>query len=383
MSRTTSIVPTYQTLSPWGLLKPNRAAWERVFPFSAPFGAWTFNGRTALHAGLPALNLPKGSTILVPNYFQGVEIDTLSHDGFRLKFYRIDGQLNVNLNDAKARLDSSVAAFYAIHYFGWPQPMQSIIAFCRDHNLKLIEDCALSLFSRDKGEWLGSYGDISIFSLYKTLPLPHGGYLASQTPIGKPVLLPPPFSSTTVQLTDLIQQNMRASGWSGTERLLRRAAALVRGPKKDSSESRIASGGAIWDARLLAYGASRTALRLVKTFDPESVIAARRSNFLHLSARLAGSIETPFGHLPDGVCPLFFPVIVKDKLLVIDELAANGVGSVNLWREPHPACPQDLAAEVSYLRTHLLELPIHQSLSQADIDRVADAFLRTSYRGGK
>src|SRR5262245_42829462 len=42
--------------------------------------------------------------------------------------------------------------------------------------MRLVEDCALSLYSRDpSGRWLGSTGDLSIFCLYKTLPVPHGG----------------------------------------------------------------------------------------------------------------------------------------------------------------------------------------------------------------
>jgi dTDP-4-amino-4,6-dideoxygalactose transaminase len=374
------IVPTYQTLSLRELLKPGSSAWKRAFPFSAPHTAWAFNGRAALHVGLSSLNLPKGSSILVPTYFQGVEIDTLLHNGFRLKFYRIDEHLSADLEDARTQLDASVSAFYAIHYFGWPQPMDAITRFCRAHGLKLIEDCALSLFSRDDREWLGSYGDISIYSLYKTLPLPHGGFLVSRRPIGAPTLMPPPHASTMVQLTDLIQQHMRASGWAGAERLVRNAVALVRGSTDKRTVSRIASGGATWDDRLVSYGAARTVRRLVTHFSPVAVMTARRRNFLHLAERLSGQIETPFAPLPDGACPLFFPVIVKDKSAVMSELDALGVGSVNLWWEPHPACPANLAAEVAYLRTHLLELPIHQSLSLNQIDRVADAFLRSSYR---
>jgi hypothetical protein len=41
----------------------------------------------------------------------------------------------------------------------------------------LIEDCAHALLSSHKGQSLGSDGDISIFSLLKTLPVPNGGIL--------------------------------------------------------------------------------------------------------------------------------------------------------------------------------------------------------------
>jgi dTDP-4-amino-4,6-dideoxygalactose transaminase len=57
-------------------------------------------------------------------------------------------------------------------------------------------------------------------------------------------------------------------------------------------------------------------------------------------------------------------------------LEALGVESGSFWPHSHPTCPADLAAEVSGWRRDCLELPIHQELSAADIDYVADAVLR-------
>ena len=61
-----------------------------------------------------------------------------------------------------APIDETVSALYVIHYFGFPQPLRLARSFCDAHRIALIEDCALSLFSRDDGVWLGSVGDLAL-----------------------------------------------------------------------------------------------------------------------------------------------------------------------------------------------------------------------------
>ena len=65
-----SVIPVYPTSA--SLVRPGRGrAWREWFPFSSGTGTWTFSGRVALYHGLPSLNLPAQSTILVPAYHQG------------------------------------------------------------------------------------------------------------------------------------------------------------------------------------------------------------------------------------------------------------------------------------------------------------------------
>ena len=109
--------------------------------------------------------------------------------------------------------------------------------------------------------------------------------------------------------------------------------------------------------------------------DRDEVVARRRANFLRLASLLGVHLPLPFSQLPQGVCPLFLPVLVPDKIRFQQGLERLGVQSVNLWDVAHPTCPSELAEEVSGWRRHCLELPIHQELSPQDVDRVADAVL--------
>ena len=216
-----TVVPVYPTLAslsapPVARRKRLNAQWRTWFPFSCGSGLWSFSGRVALYHGLPSLELPVGSTILVPSYHQGVEIDTLLAAGYRLRYYRLDESLAIDLRDVERRLDATVSALYVTHYFGFPQPIAAVRGFCEAHGLRLIEDCALSLFSRhDDGTWLGSHGDLALFSVYKTLALPHGGFAVTKRALPATTLRPVPLASTLVQTIDLVQQTLRATGWAG------------------------------------------------------------------------------------------------------------------------------------------------------------------------
>jgi dTDP-4-amino-4,6-dideoxygalactose transaminase len=369
------VIPVYPSAA--GLARSGLvgAKWRGWFPFYAHSAAWTFSGRVALYHGLPSLKLPPHSTILVPAYHQGVEIDALLASGYRLRYYRLNEQLCIDLEDVERRLDKTVSVLYVTHYFGAAQPLEPIRAFCEAHRLRLIEDCALSLFSRDNGTWLGSVGDLALFSVYKTLPLPHGGFLVTKQPHPPVRLRRAPWHSTFAQTLDLIQHGMRLGGWAQLEGWVRGTAGWIGRRIHWTPNQTIGSGGATWDARLLEYGASSWTVWLMHLTDPEQVVARRRANFLRLASRLRGHLCVPFPELRPGTCPLFFPILVPDKVRFQKDLAELGVQSVNLWDASHPTCPAELAEEVSGWRRHCLELPVHQELTAGEIERVADAVL--------
>lgn len=376
-----SRIPVYPSAASFPRLGRLRARWKKWFPFNAPSGTWTFSGRVALHHGLPSLNLPPGSTILVPAYHQGVEIETLLVAGYKLRYYRLDDRLGIDFADLERRLDKDVSALHVIHYFGFAQPLEPIRRFCEANRLKLIEDCALSLFTRDNGTWVGSVGDLALFSVYKTLPVPHGGFLVTRQARSANELRPAPWRSTALQTLDLMNYGLQASGLGRQlENWLGRASHWVSRRVGWDRDQTIGSGGANWDPRMLGHRASAWTVWLMRFMDRDTVIARRRANFQRLAARLRGHVSLPFPQLTEGACPLFFPVLVPDKVRVQQDLEALDVQSVNLWDTSHPSCPPELAGEVSHWRRDCLELPIHQELSAADIDRVADAVIETLAR---
>jgi dTDP-4-amino-4,6-dideoxygalactose transaminase len=325
----------------------------------------------ALAEGLRHLALKPGATILVPAYFQGTEIDTLLRVGFKLKFYRLRETFEIDFDDIERKITPQTAALYVIHYFGLPQPIERIRKFCDEKNLKLIEDCALALFSSSGDIPLGQLGDLSFFSVYKTVPLPHGGYVVLRERANLRRLPPPPAAATFNQTLDLVFEHLKSVGNGSPLRRTRQLLRRLRRPLGWERGTTIESGGVVWDKRMMEYGISRIVEPLMGLESPATIVARRRANFEILHRELRRYSPLRFDNVPVGASPLFYPIVVSNKEAAQRELAARGIGSINLWSQPHSACPKELAVEVAPWRDHILELPVHHLHDGAATERVA------------
>lgn len=138
---------------------------------------WFAYGRQALERGLQLLGLSKGDNVLVPEYICNVIISAFHDLGINIAYYRIKKDLIPDFNDAEKRINGNTKAFLCVNYFGFPCPHDAVREFCDYHRLFFIEDNAHGFFSKYKGIWLGMHGDISITSIRKSLPIPHGAIL--------------------------------------------------------------------------------------------------------------------------------------------------------------------------------------------------------------
>jgi hypothetical protein len=75
--------------------------------------------------------------------------------------------------------------------------------------------------------------------------------------------------------------------------------------------------------------------------------------------------------LEDGVCPLFFPFLTAEKHDAALALRRRGIAAVEWWNYGYPAAAGE-PPDVRFLRKHMLALPIHQDVTGAQIDYMAD-----------
>jgi dTDP-4-amino-4,6-dideoxygalactose transaminase len=117
---------------------------------------------------------------------------------------------------------------------------------------------------------------------------------------------------------------------------------------------------------------------LLKKFDVASIIRKRRKNFLNLLAMLSGhnSFEILYSDLPDGVCPLSFPVIVTNREELMIKLRELSIDAVAWWKGYHKGLKWDEFPEARFLKDNVLTLPVHQDLSDEDVDYIGKSFLR-------
>lgn len=72
-------------------------------------------------------------------------------------------------------LTSNTKAIVAVHLGGWPCDMDPIMALAKEHNLKVIEDCAQAHGARYKGRPVGSIGDVAAWSFCQDKIMTTGG----------------------------------------------------------------------------------------------------------------------------------------------------------------------------------------------------------------
>jgi perosamine synthetase len=346
---------------------------QAPFPFKEAGLQWFHLARAGVLHAARRLGW-SGGEVLVPAYHHGVEVEALVRAGVRPVFYPIDGRWRAVEGALEALVGPATRGLYVIHYAGFSQPMASLSAFAQAHGLTVIEDCALSLLSRDGTKPLGTSGDASIFCLYKTLPVPHGGLLltrASERPvrtIGAPPL------ATLHQLTSGLLGRFETDA-----RLARQVGSKVRGAVRTlrrlgplPADEHIVGSARFRDGDEL-LGASAIVKRMSLASDAPEIVTKRRYNYTLLAELLKEVLPPMFLPLPEGVCPLFYPTLVDDKDRLRLALKERGIEAIDFWRTGSPLIRAGQFPEVEALRAQVLELPIHQDLDEADLVRMAGA----------
>lgn len=363
-------VPALPTLWPSMLARPRQA--EGFLPFTAPGVRYFYFARNAIWTAVKMLDL-EGAEILVPAYHHGVEVEAMLDAGAIPRFYRVGPRWEVDLPDLERRISKKTRALYLIHYAGFPGPSAEMKALAEREGLLLLEDCALSLLSAEGERPLGSTGDLSVFCLYKTLPLPNGGALVANRSRGYavPEPPPPPWTSTASHAASSLLSNLELRGGALGRGLRRAVRILGRRAVESARLERVATGTQHFDRAHLDLGMSPLARRIALGQDFPSIVEARRRNYFFLLGRLRDLSPPLFHQLPPGVCPLFYPLLAEEKTEVLAKLRLRGVEAIDFWASSHPACDLSQFPDVAGLRRRVVEIPCHQDLGPETMARLA------------
>jgi len=137
-------------------------------------------GRHALYEALRMANVGEGDVVLLPEYICRETLAAAHALGTGIAYYPVDRALRMAV-----RPDALPAAraIVAVNYFGFPQDLEPFEAYCGKNGAVLIEDNAHGFLSRDyQGRYLGTRGDLGVFSFRKSLPIVNGSGLALNRP---------------------------------------------------------------------------------------------------------------------------------------------------------------------------------------------------------
>jgi perosamine synthetase len=158
-------------------------AWQK---FTGAQIAIALNSATAaLHLALAVFRFPEGKKVLVPSLTFSSTASVVLYNRLIPVFVDSDPvTLGISLEDLERKYDKDCVAVIPVHYAGHPVPMEKLIPWAKEKELKVIEDCAHSIGSIYKGKMLGTWGEIGCYSFEekKLMTTGDGGMMVTDDP---------------------------------------------------------------------------------------------------------------------------------------------------------------------------------------------------------
>jgi dTDP-4-amino-4,6-dideoxygalactose transaminase len=308
----------------------------------------TFMGRDALSLAASYLNLGFEDTVLLPAY-NCKEVVRPFARRTRLAFYDVRPDLAIDPDEIRAFLRTTrVKMMLIINYFGFLQTYRKELKkICADQGVILIEDCAHSLLT----EGSGNVGDLSVYSFRKLLPLPDGGGLRvniEEEPV-KPKFHPVVYSNGLSVLSSAKSFfNIRSDTFS--------RAGVTSGREHFRSDSTPPPK----DGYILPM--SWFARRGLSKASCAEIIERKRNDyeFWQMTSRGNRQFAPIFESLTAGVCPIGFPVRIKNRESIVSRARKEGVQLRVHWRLP--AGTEERCRNSHAISTESLTLPLYPQL---------------------
>jgi len=138
------------------------------------------NGTSAILAGLHAIGIQPFDEVIVPSATWWSSVMPILHCGGVPVFAELEPDcLGLDPEDVERRITEKTKAIVVVHLFGMPSKMDELTEIAKKHNLKILEDASHAHGAMYKGKPIGSFGDVSVFSMQgnKLCPSGEGGIL--------------------------------------------------------------------------------------------------------------------------------------------------------------------------------------------------------------
>lgn len=342
-------------------------------------------GNTAIAMALIHAGIGAGDEVLLPAYHCISMVEPVVWRGAGPVFYRINADTSADLDDAAQALTARTRALLVPHYFGFPQDMRRIRAFCDRHRLILIEDCAHSFFGLHGGRPLGSFGDYAIGSAWKFFPVREGGCLvSSRRPLHALKLESPGLLFNVKTLLNTLEDAFEYGRLRSLNvllgPLLRAKDAVWRRTKpQPAAEGTSLPGGTgdgaftEFEPRWIMRNSSLVARLIISKASKSRIVNLRRANYLMLQAATAGlpGCRPLFAELPAAMVPQVFPLLVDEPEQLFGVLKRQGVPIIRFGEFLWPGLPKGRCAVSEDLSRRVFQFPCHQELLPGELEWMA------------
>ncbi len=138
--------------------------WESFFGVKH---AISVNSATSgLYASVGALGLGVGDEVIVSSYTMSASATAALVYGATPVFADIDeDSFTLDVKSIESKITPKTKAIIVVDIFGGVYDVESLDTLAKKYNLKIIEDCAQAPGVKYKNRYLGTFGDIGVFSL--------------------------------------------------------------------------------------------------------------------------------------------------------------------------------------------------------------------------
>lgn len=122
-------------------------------------------GTAALYVAIAALELPKGSEVLVSPITDPGTLSAIILNGLVPRL--VDSKANsynIDLGEFLARLTPATKALVVVHAAGQACEIDKIVPTAKERGIKVLEDCSQAHGAQIMGRAVGTFGDIAAFS---------------------------------------------------------------------------------------------------------------------------------------------------------------------------------------------------------------------------
>lgn len=295
------------------------------------------SGTSALHLGLLAAGVGPGDEVIVPSFTFAATANSVALTGATPVFADIEPHhFCLDPRAVEAAITKRTAAIMPVHLYGHPAAMTELMMIAERHGLAVIEDSAQAHGASLHGTPVGAFGTVAMFSFYptKNMTTGEGGMIVTADPE------------------------------------VARKARLLR---NQGMERRYENELVGFNTRMTDINAAIGRVQLGKL---PTWTEARQRNAKILDEGLHGVVVPAVAEGAEHVYHQY-TIRVHDRDDVQRRLTAAGIGTGVYYPIPNHRLPSfarslDLV-ETERAAREVLSLPVHPSLSDADLETIVTA----------
>ena len=122
------------------------------------------SGTAAIKVALKSIGIKPGDEVITQAFNFIATVEAILDVGAKPIIINVDKNLNIKISELKKKITKKTKAVIPVHMLGLSCEMNEIVRICKKSNIKIIEDNCESVGGKFGNKYLGTIGDVGIFS---------------------------------------------------------------------------------------------------------------------------------------------------------------------------------------------------------------------------